>query len=71
MTKIGNDGIGTISLQDASRLLNLVADLFAASPRKTFTRGEIVHLLRLLPDELAHQLTAQEIQAHVSSSTPS
>jgi len=42
--------------EQTSAILNFAADLFAASPRKTFTQEEVVHILRKLPDEVEYQL---------------
>lgn len=46
----------------AKIILELAADLFEASPRHTWTRAEVVRLLRDLPDEIDHTLRGMAIE---------
>jgi hypothetical protein len=60
-----------MSRDEARLLLNVVADLFAASPRRSFTRDEIVQALRDLPDEIEHQADMLALELHATEGLPS
>lgn len=45
------------NLSDVRKALSIAADLFEASPIKTFTREQVVETLRKLPDEIEHIAT--------------
>jgi hypothetical protein len=44
----------------AALLYNFAADLIAVSPKESFTRDEMEHWLRTMPDEIEHQFSIMQ-----------
>ena len=51
-----------MSSDDVSSVLNLVADLFAASPCHTFTREDVIRVLRSIPEEISREMLNMELE---------